>query len=182
MTPKAAKAAADSVGASPADSDDTDAARHIAEGAALLNSATPAMTEFYRALYRDATTEDLARYDAASLAELASEAFARSAARRPGEPLVELFAFKASGRDLVRNETVLLAVNDDMPFLFDSLIGEVSAQGARVRALFHPIIAVSRDAEGHRGRGTAIRESVIVLVLAPVTGKERQEALVKGAM
>ena len=181
MTAEAAKAAADCAGAFSTHSDDPEAARRMAEGAALLRASSPAVGEFYRALYRDATAEDLSRYDAASLAELASEVFARSAARKPGEPLVEHFAFKASSHDLTRNESVLLAVNDDMPFLFDSLIGEMSAQGARVRALFHPIVAVSRDAEGQRGHGTAIRESVIVLVLAPVVGRERQQALVKGA-
>ncbi|MDE3114288.1 MAG: NAD-glutamate dehydrogenase, partial [Pseudomonadota bacterium] len=181
MTPEAAKAAADSAGAFSAHSDDSEAARRMAEGAALLKSSPPATAEFYRTLYRDATTEDLARYDAASLAGLASEVFARSATRKPGEPLIELFSFKAEGHDLTRNETVLLAVNDDMPFLFDSLIGEMSAQGARIRALFHPIVAVSRDAAGTRGRGTAIRESVIVLVMAPVAGKERQKALLTGA-
>ena len=124
----------------------------------------------------------MTRYTEASLAGLAQQVFTQSARRKPGETLVELFAFKAEGDNIVRNETVLLAINDDRPFLFDSLIGELSAQGARIHALFHPIVTVTRDADGERGEaGAALRESVIVAVLDPVVGEERQAALIKGA-
>ncbi len=76
---------------------------------------------------------------------------------------------------------MLLAVNDDMPFLFDSLLGEITAQGARVRALFHPIMTVTRDADGLRAQGRrSCRESVIVLTLEPSRDADARR-LVDGA-
>jgi glutamate dehydrogenase len=184
MTPEAARSAeADSAGAVlPTDEEDRKAAAHIAAGAALLKPSWPKLAEFFQALYRAAPPEDVTRYTPASLAELAERVFEHSKTRKPGETLVTLFNFRAEGADLVRNQTVLVAVNDDRPFLFDSLIGEVSAQGARVHALFHPIVTVTRDASGVRAeKGASLRESVIVLVLQAVMSKERRAALIKGA-
>ncbi len=127
-------------------------------------AAQPELAAFFEALFRGAPPEDVTRYTAASLAELAPaglHAFASGAS--PARRCVELFHFRAEGDDIVRNETVLLAVNDDRPFLFDSLIGEVSAQGARIHALFHPIVTVTRDADGVRAKpARTLRESVIV--------------------
>ena len=65
---------------------------------------------------------------------------------------------------------MLVAINDDMPFLFDSLIGELYAEGGRLRAAFHPIV---------RQGGSST--SVIVAVLDPISGDERLKALVDGA-
>ena len=166
----------------PIDEEDRRAAAHIAAGAALLKPSWPKLAEFFQALFRDAPPEDVTRFTPASLAELAERVFDRSKTRKPGETLVTLFNFRAEGEDLVRNETVLVAVNDDRPFLFDSLIGEVSAQGARVHALFHPVVTATRDANGARAaKGASQRESVIVLVLQAMMSEERQAALIKGA-
>ena len=75
---------------------------------------------------------------------------------------------------------MLVAVNDDMPFLFDSLTAALSAQGVRVHALFHPIVKVARDANGARGgKADAIAESVIVMVLEGVVEGERAAALIE---
>ena len=39
-------------------------------------------------------------------------------------------------------------VNDDMPFLVDSLMGELTERGIGVRLVAHPIFAVTRDGDG----------------------------------
>ena len=184
MTPEAARSAdADSAGAAAAaHHDDAEAAARIVAGADMLKPAWPELAAFFKALYRDAPPEDVTRYTPASLAELAERVFTHSQTRKPGETLVTLFNFRAEADEIVRNETVLLAINDDRPFLFDSLIGEVSAQGARIHALFHPIVTATRDATGARSAtGTALRESVIVIVLHSIVGEDRRAALVKGA-
>ncbi len=51
------------------------------------------------------------------------------------------------------HETVLVCINDDRPFLFDSTLAAAMAGGARIRAAFHPIM----DMDG-------VRTSVIALV------------------
>ncbi len=183
MTPEAAQRAdADPAGAAAAAHDDeTRAAARLREGKSLL-AGQPERAAFFEALFAGAPPEDVTRYTAASLAELAAHVYEHSERRKPGETRVELFQFRAEGDNIVRTETVLLAVNDDRPFLFDSLIGEISAQGARTHALFHPIVTVTRDADGARAAsGGTLRESMIVLILEPVMSQERQAALIKGA-
>ena len=61
--------------------------------------------------------------------------------------------------ELTRREAVFVAVNDDSPFLFDSMMAEMNAAGARVHALFHPIMYVARDAEGARSGDAGARRS-----------------------
>ena len=65
--------------------------------------------------------------------------------------------------------TLVEILNDDMPFLVDSVLGELQDFGADVRFVTHPIISVERDKRGRLRRylGTepapppAIRESLI---------------------
>jgi glutamate dehydrogenase len=56
---------------------------------------------------------------------------------------------------------LLVAVNDDRPFLFDSALRAATAAGARIRAAFHPIVA-------HEGIAT----SLIVLMLDVVSDRD----------
>ena len=132
--------------------------------------ADPALSGFFDALYQNASPEDVTRYAQQELAELARLVFARAAARGPDETLVALFDPKLESGVYAHNDTVLVAVNNDAPFLFDSPMAEVNMHGARLRAVFHPIVMMG-------GRKT----SVIVLVLDAVIGEERRAALVRGA-
>jgi len=144
---------------------DLDKARKL-----LAQGADPALLAFFEALTRNAAPEDLTRYAPQELAALARLAFARVTSREPDTTLVALFDPARETPEYARHETVLVAVNDDMPFLFDSLMGEVTVQGVQMRAVFHPIVAVA-------GRPT----SVIVLVMDTIVGEERRETLVRGA-
>ncbi|HTQ13835.1 MAG TPA: NAD-glutamate dehydrogenase [Rhizomicrobium sp.] len=180
MTPKAAHAVDPADAAVVAHDDEAKAAVALAQAARLLTS--PAQRDFFEAFYRGAPPEDVTRYAPESLAEIAGVVFAHTATRPPGTTIVEMFDVNAQGADSVRKETLLVAVNDDMPFLFDSLLAEASWQGVRVHALFHPIMEVRRDASGARGeRGTPARESVIALVLDPIADAPRRRALIEGA-
>jgi glutamate dehydrogenase len=183
MTPDAATARKEIADRpEPPLSEDDLAMERIEAAGALLRTGDPGPSAFFAALYRSAPPEDITRYAPESLAELAGLVFAHTARRKPGETLVELIPFRAQGRDSVHNETILVAVNDDMPFLFDSLIGELSAQGIRTHALFHPIIPATRDDAGERSaQGTTVRESVIALVLDPIADKERRDAIAEAA-
>jgi glutamate dehydrogenase len=71
-------------------------------------------------------------------------------------------------------------VQDDAPFLVDSIMGEIAEQGLSVRALFHPIVEVQRDRAGLRAAtGTTRRESMIQVILDPI-GADREAALLRG--
>ncbi|MGH6876068.1 MAG: hypothetical protein ACREHV_01685, partial [Rhizomicrobium sp.] len=184
MTPQPAEAFDDD----PADAavaardDEQAAAARVSAACALVRPTRPELAGFCQAFYAGAPPEDTARYAPESLAALANFAFDLSAVRKPGETLIELFELRPQEGDHTLGETVFLAVNDDMPFLFDSLMGELAAQNIRAHALFHPVVPVRRDANGVRGQaGAPIRESMIVLVLDPVLDEERKKALVRGA-
>ncbi len=112
--------------------------------------------------YAEDETPELSGDD---LAELLAQVWKAAETRKPGEPpriVVEPLKGadgKPTGYDVAH------IVQDDRPFLVDSVMGELADAGVSVRSLFHPII--DRDAG---------RQSTIVVVLDPLT-QERREAL-----
>ncbi len=50
--------------------------------------------------------------------------------------------------DRLKDVSVLEIVNDDMPFLVDSVMAELAERGVDVRLVVHPVFAVARDPEG----------------------------------
>ena len=73
-----------------------------------------------------------------------------------------------------RMASVLEILNDDMPFLVDSVLGEIQARGLPVELLLHPIFLARRNEQGHllsvapppQGGGAGL-ESYISLLLPP---------------
>src|SRR5277367_621982 len=123
--------------------DDTD--RH-ALAIDPLSDTTP--TEFADTLFRRSAREDLTRYAPADLERLAASALAHVATPRPAGPDICLsdYEFVTDGR--VSEVTVLEVVNDNMPFLLDSTLAELDAQGWEPQLVAHPILAVERDLRG----------------------------------
>ncbi|HEY1708994.1 MAG TPA: NAD-glutamate dehydrogenase [Rhizomicrobium sp.] len=152
--------------------DETENAERLGAAETVLKKANAdaPLTVFFHALYANAMPEDVNRYGAEALAALARLVFTRVSNRKSGESTVTLFNPREETKDYPKNESVLIAANDDMPFLFDSLMAEMNVRGVRVRAAFHPIIPMA-----------AGLTSVIVLVLDPVVGDERRTALIDGA-
>ena len=75
---------------------------------------------------------------------------------------------------------VLVVAQADAPFLVDSVMGELTEAGFEVRAMFHPVVTVCRDTQGRRAEvGVTRRESIIVVVMAPV-GEDRRDAVIAG--
>jgi glutamate dehydrogenase len=61
----------------------------------------------------------------------------------------EVAATRAPGESIVRAaDGVLHIVTSDRPFLVDSVLGELGAEGIGVSLLIHPLFVVRRDAEG----------------------------------
>ena len=69
--------------------------------------------------------------------------------RKPGTPCVR--RRRPSRRrpdERLRAMSVLEVVNDDMPFLVDSVMGELADRGLDVHLVLHPIFTVERDPGG----------------------------------
>ena len=122
----------------------------------LLGSSDPELAGFFAAFTRFASPEDLLHYSAAEFAALLRAVFARLKRRKHGESLIEFFG-TAREPELKRGETLLVAINEDIPFLYDSCTAEIRAQRHRIVAAFHPVIA-EPDVAG-------AQQSVIVLAL-----------------
>jgi glutamate dehydrogenase len=135
-----------------------------------LESGEPSLLGFFQALYRNAAAEDIDRFQPDALVALARLVHAHAQKHAPAQSLVELCESHEISPAYSTVESILIAVNDDMPFLFDSLVGEITSQGLRPRAVFHPIVTLN-------GQAT----SIIVLIVDPVIGEERRRAVIEGA-
>src|SRR5262249_38862648 len=116
----------------------------IAAAGKILGGERPEVpADFVAALFCYAEPEDRLRYDPRQVAELAADAWSFMAERPSGVPKVRLTAPGATpGRP---RDSVLEILNDDMPFLVDSVLGELNERGVDIRFLVHPVFAVERD-------------------------------------
>src|ERR1043165_5486594 len=65
--------------------------------------------------------------------------------RTPGTALVKL---EPTGTKLGHRRMRIGIVNDDMPFLVDSVANTLAARNLTVHRLLHPVVSVRRDAQG----------------------------------
>ena len=103
---------------------------------------------FIARYYDNLDPEDLADRDAEDLfgAALAHLAFARVFAS--GMPKLRIYNPKVEEHGWSSAHTVIEIVNDDMPFLVDSVTMELNRLGCTITLFNHPIFATRRDAEG----------------------------------
>ena len=92
--------------------------------------------------------EDLADREPADLygAALSHCNFARK--RAPDTARVRVFNPSVEEHGWQSTHTIVEIVNDDMPFLVDSVTMEVNRHGLTLHLIIHPIVAVSRDVSG----------------------------------
>ncbi len=109
--------------------------------------------DFFAALYGRAPPDDLERYRPEELAAIGEEAWTFLSERKPGAAKI---AFTPAR--LTPGVTVLDVLNDDMPFLVDSVLGELSERGVDIRFLVHPVLTVERDEAGRLTAFNGIRK------------------------
>ncbi|HXL64151.1 MAG TPA: NAD-glutamate dehydrogenase, partial [Xanthobacteraceae bacterium] len=116
----------------------------IGAAAAVLAARRPDIPRNFLAdLYAQALPDDFQHYAPDELAGLTEQAWSFLQAREPGAAKIG-FAPAASPR----GEAILQIVNDDMPFLVDSALGELGERGLDIRLLAHPVFTVERDPAG----------------------------------
>src|SRR4030081_4045587 len=124
--------------------DDKARACLIREAAGSMQPGTTPRA-FAELLFDHSNVEDLVNYDASSLAFLAEQAWEHVQRRTAGSADIRVInPMMPDGREI----SVLEVLNDNMPFLFDSTMAELSEQGIEVTLVAHPIIAVERDEQG----------------------------------
>ena len=140
----------------------------------LLQQEKPELIAFFEALFAAAAPEDIMRATPEALATLARTAFTAAAEHKQGGIEVRL----VPGPNPSEPEQVLIAVNDDRPFLYDSALLSAIASGARIRAAFHPIVTIG-GARRSEDEAQEKKISVIVLVL-DASGEAARKMLLDG--
>ncbi|HTS23140.1 MAG TPA: NAD-glutamate dehydrogenase, partial [Casimicrobiaceae bacterium] len=108
----------------------------------------PLVEDFVVRYFQDVDPEDLAERQPADLygAALSHWNFARK--REPGQARVRVFNPTLEEHGWQSTHTIVEIVNDDMPFLVDSVSMAVNRQGLGLHLVIHPVLAVERDGGG----------------------------------
>ncbi|MGE8226692.1 MAG: NAD-glutamate dehydrogenase, partial [Stenotrophomonas sp.] len=119
---------------------------------------------FATAFYKRMEADEFTLHSADDWAVLAAGMLEFARTRKPGKANVRVFnpTLKADGWESAH--TVLQIVNDDMPFLVDTVTLALAEQGIGVHVLGHPVISIARDKAGKlSGVGNGALESVMLL-------------------
>ncbi|MFW2828555.1 NAD-glutamate dehydrogenase [Sphingomonas sp. ID0503] len=135
------------------------------------------MSRIFDALSAGPLPGDNEDFGGPALAEAAAFVAGALASRTPGTPRIEIGAMASEG---ARRRMRVAVVNDDMPFLVDSVAALFAAYDLTIHRLLHPILAVRRDAGGaltalpDRDAGGERLESVIYLETDRADGGTRR--------
>ncbi len=139
----------------------------MAQDTAAMSTSIKSLTEL---LFPGLTPDAAEPLSPALRAELATAALNWMETRPPGQPKIRIRSASDGGTAFA----VLEVLNDDMPFLVDSVIGELQAHGLAVRLVLHPILKVQRGHDGvleaiagpgNSNWGDGHQESLIVILL-----------------
>ncbi|NBC34603.1 MAG: NAD-glutamate dehydrogenase, partial [Alphaproteobacteria bacterium] len=124
-----------------------DAVRQLVR-ARLPKSKAKIADRFVRLYYRHVPIGDIAGEQPADLYGAALSLWTFGGARRRGEARVRAYTPAYEEHGWHSGHTVVEVVNDNMPFLVDSITAGLNALGLTVHLVIHPVMRVFRDADG----------------------------------
>ena len=123
-------------------------------------------------------SDDLERYAPESLAAIARSNFSFAREKPGGRHAIRWQSVRLETITGTHPFTLVEIVNDDMPFLVDSVLNELQARGLSALLVLHPILKVQRSDEGElervlgpgdRNWGDGTQESWMTLLLDAMT-------------
>jgi glutamate dehydrogenase len=123
----------------------------ISAAAGRSNSAGESSEQaavFARRLFERVADRDLAAAPAEQRARAAVALLAFARRRLPGVAKVRVINPTLAAHGFESRHTVVQIVNDDMPFLVDSVLNELNRRELATHLLAHPVLAVRRDVDG----------------------------------
>ena len=136
------------------------------KGRERMGPAGDAAAEFIAQYYRRLDPDDLPNASPEDLYGAAMSHWQLLQKRKAGEARLRVINPSVPEHGWQSPHTVIEIVNDDMPFLVDSLTNEINRHGLTAHRVIHPVIEIQRDAKGAfkgiaaDGKGS-LRESVI---------------------
>jgi glutamate dehydrogenase len=103
---------------------------------------------FARQFYLDAPPDDLADKDPDQLYGAVASLLGFARSRTPNTPKLRVFCPRVEEHGWRSDHTVIEIVNDDMPFLVDSVSAALTQMDAQVMMVIHPVLQVRRDKDG----------------------------------
>nr|MBA3729348.1 NAD-glutamate dehydrogenase [Sphingomonas sp.] len=131
-----------------------------------------------QALVDHALAGELEGFSAADQAEAARFITEVAADRPPGEATIKV---QSTGGEAGRRRMRIAIVNDDMPFLVDSVANAIAARHLTIHRLLHPVVCVERRADGMlvaarpKCEEEGLRESMMYIELDRADARARQE-------
>ncbi|HXV74479.1 MAG TPA: NAD-glutamate dehydrogenase, partial [Sphingomonadales bacterium] len=111
------------------------------------------LKRFIRFFYAPSSAEDLKELGTETLLAVAHSMWAFAKRRPPRKPVLRIFNPALERDGWKTSHTVIQMVNDDMPFLVDSVTGALTAtHGLRIHIMHHPLMVVERGKAGQRRR------------------------------
>jgi len=142
---------------------------------ALRRAAKSLVDSLRSALTCDALPGETASFGAAEQQKAAEFIADVALVRTPGEIAIRV---ESTGGEAGKRRMRLAVVNDDMPFLVDSVAAAIAARGLAVHRLLHPIVGVSRDPQGKLDAlGEGKSESIIYIELDREDARGRHELI-----
>lgn len=102
---------------------------------------------FIRRYYQSIQEEDLCQYQPADLCEMALGHLSFGNLHHRGESSLRIYNPTQAENGWESTHTVIEMINDDMPFLVDSLGMAINKHGLSIHLTIHPVYRVRRDSE-----------------------------------
>jgi glutamate dehydrogenase len=114
-----------------------------------LDTVQQAMAEcLLRAAYANVAPEDILHRAPEALYGAVMSMLALARQRSPGKPKLRVQHPRPDEGGWDCEHTVIAAVNDDMPFLVDSVTAALQRGELSIHLILHPVLSVRRDADG----------------------------------
>jgi glutamate dehydrogenase len=114
----------------------------------LQADAAGSARRFLNQFYAHVSPADLVGRSANEIYATAVSLWEFAQRRNPGEAILRVFNPRDDDAHTSPHRTIVEIVNDDMPFLVDSVSMALNAEGALIHLIIHPILRVERDAGG----------------------------------
>ncbi len=99
-------------------------------------------------VFAGAAPEDLLRYEASEIAAIAAGTWGFLSERQQQTPKIQVGSAQSTPGQRLKSVSIVEILNDDMPFLVDSVMAELAEQGLDSHLVLHPRFAVERDMTG----------------------------------
>jgi glutamate dehydrogenase len=111
---------------------------------AMPSKASAGLKAFTQKYLERMAEEDLKRLSPHTLAAMAERFWSLLKAKKEGMPSVEVGTISPQGKAAV-SHTIIQIVQDDMPFLIDSIVAEIVRHGQLIQTLVHPVVTVKMN-------------------------------------